>query len=81
MEAHLTLICVPLNGIRVKTSQVIVFHRNTEVAGEDSLAWHRCQEDDPVCLSVSFASLEGFLLRKFCIALRRHRSSTNGRRT
>ena len=42
MEAHHTLICVSLNGIQVKTSQVIdSFSEITEIAGEDTLTWHR----------------------------------------
>ena len=39
MEVHHTLICVPLNGIQVKTSQVIDnFSEAIGVAGEDTLA-------------------------------------------
>ena len=42
MEVHHTLIYVPLNGIQVKTSQVIDnFSEATGIAGEDTLAWHR----------------------------------------
>ena len=42
MEVHHTLICVPLDGIQVKTSQVIdSFSEATGIAGEDTLAWHR----------------------------------------
>ena len=42
MEAHHTLICVPLNGIHVKTSQVIdSFSEATGIVGENTLAWHR----------------------------------------
>ena len=42
MKAYHTLICVSLNGIEVKTSQVIdSFSEATGIAGEDTLAWHR----------------------------------------
>ena len=39
MEAHHTSICVPLNGILVKTSLVIdSLLEETRIAGEDTLA-------------------------------------------
>ena len=42
MEVHYTWICVPLDGIQVKTSQVIdSFSEATGIAGEDTLVWHR----------------------------------------
>ena len=42
MEAYHTLVCVSLNGIHVKTSQVVdSFSEATEIAGEDTLARHR----------------------------------------
>ena len=79
MKAHHTLICVSLNGIQVKTSQVIDSLSVSSRRGYSGVASLTLRH--LICLLVNFALLESFLLRKPCIALRRHRSSTNGRRT